>query len=61
MNIPLGFKVVVRERIFINFFENWPAKENKMVYMLLCSEAQLEGRRSLLPDRLKNKEVNWLL
>lgn len=61
MNIPLGFKVVVGERIFIDFFENWPPKENDMVYMLSCSEAQLESRRSSLPDRLKNKEVDWLL
>jgi hypothetical protein len=61
MNIPLGFKVVVGERIFIDFFENWPPKENDMVYMLSCSVAQLESRRSLLPDRLKNKEVDWLL
>jgi hypothetical protein len=39
MNIPLGFKVITRERIFIDFFENWPLKENDMVYMLSCSRA----------------------
>merc|ERR1712000_620433 len=61
MNIPLGFKVVVGERIFIDFFEKWPPEENDMVYMLSCSEAQLESRRSLLPDRLMHKEVDWLL
>jgi len=61
MIIPLGFKVVVGERIFIDYFENWPPKENDMVNMLSCSEAQLESRRSLLLDRLKHKEVDWLL
>jgi hypothetical protein len=39
MNIPLGFKVVVGERIFLDFFKNWPLKENDIVRMLSCSEA----------------------
>lgn len=34
INILLGFKVVVGEYIFINFFENWLLKENNMVRIL---------------------------
>jgi hypothetical protein len=63
MNIPLGFKVIVGVggRIFIDLFKNWPLNENDTVSILSGSRAQLERGRSSLPDKLKHKEVDWLL
>jgi hypothetical protein len=66
----LGFKIMVRPqgRVVIDLFWNWPLKEDEVLCLISVGRAENETSKAVierlqrpLPDRLKHKEVDFLL
>jgi hypothetical protein len=72
-NISLGFKVMLQSpNVFLEYFENWPPRENDVPCVLSMRHPPTESSkaaferawmkvRTSLPDRLKHKDVDWLV